>query len=137
MVIQQVGEQGTGTGTGYHYILLVDAKTGTPLSQQEGSNQNGNYSFQFNNVDFSDGQSYFIVAGTDQDNDNTICDAGEACGAYITQTQPKAIGANDDHSGLDFSSSFNTNLRNQGIATTIPIDGLAIRRLPGKRTPLE
>jgi serine protease len=136
-IIQQVGEQGAGTGTGYHYILLVDATTGTSLLQQEGNAQNGSYSFQFNNVDFSKGQSYFIVAGTDLDNDGTICNAGEACGAYITQTQPKTIGANDDHSGLDFSSSFNTNLRNQGkaIATT-PIGGLAVRRLPDKRTPL-
>ncbi|NOX91698.1 MAG: S8 family serine peptidase [Gammaproteobacteria bacterium] len=133
-VIQQVGGQSSGADAGYQYVLLLNADNGTPLMQWEGSAQDGNYNFRFNNVDFSAGQSYSIITGTDQNNDNIICDAGEACGAYITQVQPRNIGADDNHSGLDFSAGFSIGLQNQSqLTSAIPTAG--IRRLPDKRRP--
>ncbi len=135
-VIQQVGGAGISTDAGYQYVLLLNADNGSPVQQWAGSAQNGRYNFQFNNVDFSAEQNYLIITGTDQNNDNIICDAGEACGAYITQIQPKTIAADDPHSGLDFTTGFNVGLQNQSLSTTVgPLRGIAIRRLPDKQTP--
>ncbi len=135
-VIQQVGGPGVSTDAGYQYVLLLNADNGNSVQQWAGSAQNGNYNFQFNNVDFSAGKNYLIITGTDQNNDNIICDAGEACGAYITQIQPKTIAADDKHSGLNFATGFNVGLQNQSLSTTAgPLRGIAIRRLPGKQTP--
>ncbi|MCF6337157.1 MAG: S8 family serine peptidase [Gammaproteobacteria bacterium] len=136
-VIQQVGDSGvSSTNAGYQYILLLNADNGEPVQQWTSSAQNGSYNFQFNNVDFSAGQNYLIITGTDQNNDNIICDAGEACGAYITQVQPKTITTDDKHSGLNFTTGFNVGLQNQRLSTTAgPLRGIAIRRLSGKQAP--
>ncbi|HHI92085.1 MAG TPA: hypothetical protein ENK04_01015 [Gammaproteobacteria bacterium] len=133
-VIQQVAGQNTSISAGHQYILLINADTDATLKQWEGDAQDGNYNFQFDNVDFSAGQNYFIVAGTDQNNDGIICDAGEACGAYITQVQPKRIGINDSHAGLDFTTGFSIGLQNQSLSG-IPARDITIRRLPDKRIP--
>jgi hypothetical protein len=46
--------------------------------------------------------SYQVFAGTDLDNDQLICDSGEACGAYLTIDQPLTITVDGDRDGLDF-----------------------------------
>jgi serine protease len=63
------------------------------------------YSFSFENV--SPG-SYLIVAGTDSDNDNIICDAGEACGAYPARDELVPIEIQSDMTNLDFTTGFST-----------------------------
>ncbi|MCF6363150.1 MAG: hypothetical protein L3J88_07365, partial [Gammaproteobacteria bacterium] len=77
-----------------------------------------------------EGQRYVIFAGTDQNNDGIICDAGEACGVYLSRSQPKTIGAGDSHSGLNFVSGFSIGLQSQSVLT-IPTGGIAI---PGRQT---
>ena len=42
------------------------------------------------------------MAGTDADNDFYICDAGEACGAWLTVDQPIRISLDSDVTNLDF-----------------------------------
>jgi serine protease len=110
-VIMQVTTQNFEPDVGYQYILLIDTATDNVAMQWEGNGQNGNYNFQFSNVTFSGEQSFYIVAGTDMNNDGFICDAGEACGAYLSLDQFKAISANDSHTGLDFISGFNIGLQ--------------------------
>jgi len=130
-VIQQVGGQGATSGVGFHYVLLVDPKTGLAASSQwAGPPQDGDYHFQLDNVPFPEGQRYIIFAGTDQNNDGVICDAGEACGVYLSRSQPKTIGADDSHSGLNFVSGFSIGLQGQSAAA-IPPRGIAI---PGHQT---
>jgi serine protease len=64
---------------------------------------NGQYAFTF--VDVAPGD-YQVVAGTDANNDLFICDAGEACGAYLTIPQPSDITVVDAAlSGIDFQIS--------------------------------
>ncbi len=128
-VIQQVGGQGATSGVGYHYVLLVDPETGLAISSQwSGPPQGGDYHFQLDNIPFAEGQRYIIFAGTDQNNDNVICDAGEACGVYLSRSQPKTIGADDGHSGLNFVSGFGIGLQSQS-ASAIPFrGGIAIPR---------
>ena len=53
---------------------------------------------------------YRLFAGTDSDDDNFLCDAGEACGAYPTLDSPAFIPVNGDRDDLDFESGFRVNL---------------------------
>ena len=71
---------------------------------------------------------YRIAAGTDSNNDNFLCDAGEACGFYRTLDSPDTIVVNSDQTDLDFTSGFRVNLFTHDAATTAaPI------RLPAQR----
>ena len=45
---------------------------------------------------------YQIFAGTDLDNDLLICDAGEACGAYLTIDQPITLSIDTDINDIEF-----------------------------------
>jgi serine protease len=117
---------------GYQYILLIDADTDAVIQQWEGNAVDGNYSFAFNDVPFSSGQSVHIIAGTDQNNDGFICDAGESCGAYISLDQPIAITATGNHNGLDFISGYSIGLRSLSVSD-IPKNGIAIRRQRSKQ----
>ena len=132
-VIQQVGGQGATSDVGYHYVLLVDPKTGKAISSQwSGLPQDGNYHFQLDDIPFPEGQQYTIFAGTDQNNDGVICDAGEACGVYLSRSQPKTIDADDSHSGLNFVSGFGIGLQGQSTSA-IPPRGIAIPRQQTKQ----
>ena len=133
-VIQRVGGQGSNINAGYQYILLVDADSGDIVDQWEGSPQNGEYNFVFDNVSLANGKSYFIFAGTDQNNDGFICDAGETCGAYVSLVQPIAISDGGNNSGLDFISGFNTGLQNLS-ASGADNKKRAIRRKQTKKIP--
>ncbi len=62
----------------------------------------------------------WIYAGTDSDNDNLICDAGEACGAFRTLDAPEVLTINGDRTDLDFISGFPVNLFNLSVADAVP-----------------
>ncbi len=134
-VIQQVGAPAIASNAGFHYVLLVDVKTGrASRSQWAGAPRNGEYRFRLDNVPIAEGQRYILLAGTDQNNDGIICDAGEACGVYLSRSQPKTIGTGDSHRGLDFVSGFSIGLQNQS-ASLIPARGIAIPRPLAKQAP--
>lgn len=104
-VTLQVGT-GSGAGdTGHLYFLLVDFSTNPPrtVAQAEGNPSSGLYPFALSNVPSG---TYFLVAGTDSDNDDLICDEGEACGAYPTIGVPTPIDATQSRSGLGFGAGF-------------------------------
>lgn len=104
-VLVQVGASGVADA-GYHRIELVDAASGAVLQSLRASADpvNGTYSYTFSGV--APG-SYRVAAGTDSDNDGSICDPGEACGRYPLLTDPAAVDVTiGDLSGIDFSSGF-------------------------------
>jgi serine protease len=43
-----------------------------------------------------------VFAGSDADNDLLICDAGEACGSWLTVDQPIVIELDSDLDSIDF-----------------------------------
>ena len=108
-VIMQVSSISVGSDAGFVYVLLVDQQTGNLAGRCDNdllAGQcsvgvvDGQYAFTF--VDVPPGD-YEMIAGTDADNDFFICDAGEACGAYLTLDQPSDIMVVDaDLSGIDF-----------------------------------
>jgi serine protease len=108
-VIWQVAASGSSDNigdAGYQYVLLVDANTEDTVQEYKASNRYGFYSYQFTNI--LPGQ-YKIVSGSDNNNDFTICDPGEACGAYTTLTRPITINADRTLNGLDFTVSLSGN----------------------------
>jgi serine protease len=103
-VIMQVPPQSQDSNAGYHNIRLINASTGQTVQQQAVAASNGTYAFNFNNVAAG---NYEIIASSDFDNDGDICDAGEACGGYVTLDQLTPILINADTTGLDFDTGYN------------------------------
>jgi serine protease len=102
-VIMQVTEKAGVGDAGYHYVLLVDPETGESLYQVEVAAELGRYAYRFIDVEAG---VYQIFAGTDFDNDGVICDAGEACGAYLTLDQAATVGVRQSVSELNFDTNF-------------------------------
>ena len=105
-VSMQVIAQALNADAGYHYVLLIDATDFSVLEQWQGAAEGGSYRYQFDNVPFPAGREYYVVGGTDLDNDFLLCDFGEACGVYFSSGDFRTIGAGDAHSGLDFITGF-------------------------------
>jgi serine protease len=103
-VIMQVSDTSISGDAGRHYVLLVNSTTNTAVEQSAVNINSGSASFSFSSIPSGD---YLIVAGSDMDMDNLICDAGESCGAYPTLSRPEVITVGSGSvSGLDFSSSY-------------------------------
>ncbi len=105
---------------GYHYILLLDANTQDTIKQMSTSALDGIYNFRFNNILTG---TYRVVAGTDTNNNNVICEAGEACGAYLTLSRPADINVDNSYSGVDFSTGFNVNFSAQTTGSNTQFKG--------------
>lgn len=93
VVGQQPADQAL-RNAGRHFVLLVDpvpeGETFTTVSQATVEVVNGQYQFSFRPDDGVEPRylsevppgDYFLVAGSDLDNDGLICHAGEACAEY-------------------------------------------------------
>jgi len=130
-VIWQVDSTGrTSTGNaGRQFVLLVDPITLDSVKEQQVNAANGQYAFKFTGVNEG---SYIMVAGSDHNNNFTICDAGESCGAYLTLDKPTEIGVNRNLSGVNFSVNFNTNFLSLSAAS----EGIPAPRRGFARQPL-
>lgn len=109
-VSMTVGTAATGTGdVGFTWVILVDTSTNQSVATTNASNVNGRYSYSFSNVPVGD---YHVIAGSDSDDDDFICDAGESCGGYptIAQLQKISVTAGGSLTGIDFISLFNVSV---------------------------
>ncbi|GAB3292318.1 S8 family serine peptidase [Parahaliea aestuarii] len=85
------------------YLLLYHPDSDAVVDQAVLQSVNGGYRYRFDRV--SAGR-YQIYAGTDADNDFMICDAGEACGAWLTYGQPAEVVLDRDLENIDFPVDF-------------------------------
>ncbi len=134
-VSMQVTPQALNANAGYHYVLLVDAADFSLVDQWQGAAQGGRYQYQFNSVPFPEGREYFIIAGSDLDNDLFICDAGEACGAYFSLGQPRTVTAGGIHTGLDFITGFSSSIQANSILNSVQEAAALQRSLPTTKIP--
>jgi len=111
VVVQKFGVS-PNADAGLHYVLLIDVVTGDVANSAAVGANNGRYDYTFDGV--GAGQ-YRIFAGSDSDNDNLICDSGEACGAFRTLDAPEILTVNADRGDLDFISGFPVNLFNLSV----------------------
>lgn len=70
------------------YVLLIDPLTGVVAYQARSQASAGNYAYTLPSVLQG---NYYVLAGTDMDHDNFICDPGEACGALFTLSDPALV----------------------------------------------
>jgi serine protease len=112
-VIVQVGTAvSTDANAGHHYLVLVDPVSFGNLGEVQVEASGGHYTFTLAGVDPGE---YFVFAGTDTDNDGVICDRGEACGAYPTLDQPRALVVDGDENGVGFLTGFGLRLGIAGV----------------------
>lgn len=90
---------------GRHYVLLVSADQSRDTAYQTVvSASGGQYNFSFDSVEPGD---YFLVAGTDMDNNGLICENGEACAEYPVNGLPQVLSITEEPmEPLRFSTSF-------------------------------
>jgi len=91
---------------GYVYLLVLDPGF-QALAQAESRGTAGAYGWEFLQVPEA---SYYLVAGTDFDNDGLICDEGEACGAWPTLNQPAPWTLTADKTDLEFLVGYDAGL---------------------------
>ncbi len=114
-VIMQIASLGA-SDVGTLYVLAIDATSGNTVKVTVATRQsNGTYSYSLSGIPQG---KYQIFAGTDANNDGIICDAGEACGAYLTVDKPITIEVNGDQQVPQFSAGFSTNLQNTSSSNT-------------------
>lgn len=73
-------------------MRLLDGAQQTVVELQVSPNVDGFYDFSFD--DLAPGE-YGLVAGTDNDGDGRLCDAGEACAVFPLQDSPGVINVRD------------------------------------------
>lgn len=81
-----VGSTSSVQGAGYIYVLLLDESFAFFDQVNLSPDTNGDYAYSFENLPgtVANPVKFYLVAGTDSDNDLELCDAGEVCGAYPT-----------------------------------------------------
>lgn len=102
-ILMSVVDESSGGDVGRVYLLLTDPQSGEVTAQAEAASNNGEYQFQFQDIEAG---AYQLSAGTDTNNDLFICDAGEACGSYLTADQPIIIDLNSNLEDINFSLEF-------------------------------
>ena len=103
----------TSSDAGFLYILLLDPHTNDPdyanTAQINLDISNGEYNFNFNHIPYGE---YVIVAGSDVDNDFTVCSVGESCGSYPTLGRPINIVIDENKESINFLASVITGIIN-------------------------
>lgn len=108
-VVMQTLSSSNISHAGFHYILLVDPVTQSTIKQLNvGPDDEGNYPYLFTDLGY--GEEYLIYAGSDPNNNNKICESGEACGAYISLDKPEVLTIIDDRTDLYFTTEFSVSL---------------------------
>jgi len=129
-VTLQVGAGGgTAGNAGHLYVLLVNETFTDTVAQAEANASGGLYPFVFGNVPAG---LYYVVAGTDSDDDDFICDDGEACGAYPTLGLPTPLSIAGNRPGIDFTAGFDVRLDGAALGTGAAPRGFPLLR-PVKR----
>ncbi|MFK7915653.1 MAG: S8 family serine peptidase [Pseudomonadales bacterium] len=106
-IIMQVASANQAADAGLHFVILVDSSGTSTLPAAVVNASNGEYAFTMTNIPFG---QYQVFAGTDSDDDNFLCDDGEACGAFRTLDEPATLSVNGDVSDVEFVSSFRGSL---------------------------
>lgn len=100
-----VGDIDTSGATSQLFALLIDADSFTLVEELRVDSSSLAYNFE----NIATG-NYFLIAGTDVDNDLYVCSTGEVCGGYPNINQIQPIEVNDNKTDVDFSVNMISNL---------------------------
>ncbi|NDE01189.1 MAG: choice-of-anchor D domain-containing protein, partial [Gammaproteobacteria bacterium] len=114
---------------GFQYALLVDAASLNTIYQVSGPVAGAETPFTFSNV--SAGR-YFLIAGSDLDNDGFICGAAEACAYYPLTSDPEALEVDAQLRGIKLGSAYLPLALTSSVdgAASFPIDGAPLEGFP-------
>jgi serine protease len=129
-VIMLVSAGAVAADAGFHYVLLLDSNTGETVYQTELSASNGVYQFNIPNVA---GGSYLVLAGSDYNNDQFICDAGEACGAYPDLDSLSSLTVSGSTTGVNFFTGLNSVVQAQSADSSGNAPSRGYARFSGPR----
>ncbi len=129
-VIMQVSAANVADDAGFHYVLLIDPATGDTVYDTQLSASNGRYQFSIPGVVAG---SYVVIAGTDYNNDQFICDTGEACGVYPNLDSFSTLDVNGNTTGVDFFTGRTTVFQAQSVGTSGGVNSRGYARFSGKR----
>jgi serine protease len=87
-VFMRVVGSNPSADAGQHYVILVSPSEDQALAIQIVTAHDGEYVFELEDVPPGD---YRVFAGTDLDDDDVLCDGGEACGAFPSLAEPDVI----------------------------------------------
>ena len=117
-VTLQVGNSVRGAA-GYQYALLLDNWTLGNVKQWSGLAVDGDYLIRLNS---NPPGRYFLLVGSDIDNDFTICDEGEFCQTYPINSQAIQIVVSNQHIQVgNFNMGFPSD-SNSGNASSSTLD---------------
>ncbi|MDG1314621.1 MAG: S8 family serine peptidase [Flavobacteriaceae bacterium] len=129
----RVSNSGTGD-IGVVYVLFVNSETqeiwqGTTAAASDLSYVDDEYAITTNYLLGPDAKEvdrlpvgvYEIWAGTDNDNDLLICDAGETCGAWPNIDSPAIITISENRNDIFFSSNYQISLPSISRASLKPM----------------
>ena len=86
------------------WIVLIDAATQQSVAVTQATLAAHGYEFAFTSVVAGD---YYVVIGSDLDNDKFICDRGEACGTYNLHNEIMSVAVrNQDIRDINVAYSF-------------------------------
>ncbi|MEJ2453850.1 MAG: S8 family serine peptidase [Candidatus Thiodiazotropha sp.] len=110
---------GVTGNAGFLHLMLLDLSLNSQ-GELNLSPVDGSYDFEFQNVAAGD---YYLVAGSDVDNNGKICEVGESCGAYPVRNQEVAVTVDRNISGLDFMATINSGLSESAQAASVAFPG--------------
>ncbi len=99
-VVVRAGDANLIGNAGFLYILLIDTDSDTSY-QIDMAAVDGLYEYQFKDIPMG---HYLIRAGSDINNDLSVCGSGETCGSYPDVFSTETFLLIDDMTGLDFSA---------------------------------
>lgn len=113
-VNMRVGSSVASSGVGHLWLLLLDSDLNLVEQVDMDPDSNGQYPFTFTNLASGD---YYLLAGTDSDNDYDICDGGEACGAYPTLGLQTPLSLTSNKNDADFIVLFGSGFASSTTAS--------------------
>ena len=120
MQVSAVGAESTDDA-GFHYFLLIDVNAPpeepTPYQYSVGATE-GEYPVSFSNIPAGE---YYLVAGSDMDDDLLICDEGEACAIFPQSNLLETFVLEADRNDVEFVTGFDISL--QANQSTLGVAG--------------
>lgn len=128
VVTMQVGMVNSDGNVGQVYMVLLDENSSFVDNTLAVDQGNGVYDYSFTGIGPG---TYRIIAGSDVDNDNFICQLAEACGGYPTIGDLEDIEVlNTDITQLDFVVDILSNFGASASGTSVDARSTSINRPP-------
>ena len=102
MLIQVLDSTVTGHA-GLIYVQLINIDTDEVVDQIEVDAVAGSATYRFSGIEPG---NYLVIGGSDMNNNDLICDGGEACGLYPEENQPLVLEIDSSRTDLDFPVSY-------------------------------